>query len=156
MSWFKKIFRSGPSGEVKATADLEMSQITEQVWPLYQANLRAYLSQIDLMQTIQLPYDYRQINDMFLWGMIANFLSGRPRLPTDAHTRIVLYMMHYFANAEGQPFEEGRLRAIAAKDLFEKTSPLFDTAVEAGAKAYQDGGDGHLVIVQAVAARSRG
>lgn len=120
MSWFKKIFRPGPSKEVKAVADLEMSEVIERVWPLYQANLRGYLSQIDLMKTIQLPYDYRKINGMFLWGMIASFLSGRPALPTDAHTRIALYMMHYFADVAALPFEEGRLRAIDAAELFDK------------------------------------
>ena len=60
-------------------------------------------------------------------------------------------MMRYFAAFEGQRLEEARLRAIEAKELFDRTLPSFDFALDAGAAAYADGGDQHLTAAQRAA-----
>jgi hypothetical protein len=146
---WKKLFPPKHSAEDKAAAAIEMAEIVTRAWPVYRANLDAFLAQIDLLRTIQAPYDYRQINDMFLWGVVAEFLAGRPRLPTDAHSRIVIYLIWYFVNVDAQSLDEARARALAAQALFETTNPFFDGVIEAGAVAYRTGGDRLLINAHA-------
>jgi hypothetical protein len=151
---WRKLFPPRPSAEDKAAADVEMAELAARAWPIYRANLDAFLAQIDVLRTIEAPYGYTQINDMFLWGVIAEFLAGRPRLPTDAYSRIVIYLIWYFVKSESQTLEEARTRALAAQDLFEKTNPFFDGVIEAGAVAYREGGDRHLIGAHAANVRS--
>lgn len=110
MDWFRKKLGRKVTPELAKAAKLEVDEAAERVWPIYQANLAKCLAQIDLMQTLESKFGYQQINDTFLWGVIAAFLSGRSQLPTDAHSRISLHMIHYFVKAEEMSLEEARSR----------------------------------------------
>ncbi len=144
MGWLRKFF-SRKSLALEAAARLELKEAEERAWPIYRANLRVYLLKLDLLLAIENKYGYQKINDMFLWGVIAAFLSGRAVLPTDAHSRISLLMIHYFAKGEGIPLNDARARAIAAKEQFDKMNPFFEAVIEAGATAYQYGGNEYLL-----------
>ena len=78
MTWLSRLFRPKVRSLEQIVADQEMSEVTARVFPLYNANLKAYLGQIDLLRAIEAKTDHRKINDMFLWGAIAACLAGRP------------------------------------------------------------------------------
>ena|ERR1700752_1184220 len=144
MGWFRRTFGRKSPPELEVAAKTELEEAAERVWPIYRANLATFLGRMDLLRTMESKFGYQQINDMFLWGVIAAFLSGRTRLPTDAHDRIALHMIYYFAKGDEMPLEEARSRAIAPRKLFATMNPFFDAVIDAGAAAYEDGGDEYL------------
>jgi hypothetical protein len=144
MGWLREIFNR-KSSALETVARLELKEAEERAWPVYQSNLRTYLSKFDLLHAIENKYGYQKINDMFLWGVMAAFLSGRSALPTDAHSRISLLMIQYFAKGEEMPLDNARARANTAKELFDTMNPFFEAVIEAGATAYEQGGNEYLL-----------
>jgi hypothetical protein len=94
------------------------------------------------------------VNDMFLRGMLLEFLENRPPLPTDIFSRASLYAIAFFTKSRGMTFLDARERVSSTETLYNEASGLFDAILEIGRAAYRDGGDQHLIDCHAAAVRA--
>jgi hypothetical protein len=117
-----------PSAALQAAADREMLEAREACHRVFGGNLNVLLQDRDgLTDLIVAPgYDYQEFNDLFLRGVLAAFMDGRPVLPTEPTDRALLHMAAYLVEREEIPIAEGITRAKVAEQRYNDNQPIFE------------------------------
>jgi hypothetical protein len=117
-----------------------MLEAREACHRVFGGNLNVLLQDRDgLTDLIVAPgYDYQGFNDLFLRGVLAAFMDGRPALPTEPTDRALLHMAAYLAEREEIPLAEGITRAKVAEERYNDNQPIIEAFFKAGSLAYRE------------------
>jgi len=143
-----------PILDQRVATELAESALVEQVFArnfeTLISNIRAWLPDLVLSDH---GYDFDLVNDTFLWGLYAEFLEGRPPLPTEPHGRVIAHMIGYLSKFHNEPFLTARERVRKVESNFNAADPLTDEIIKIGRFAFHDSGNGHLNNCHLLAAK---
>lgn len=161
-SWRHKIstVNTASDPKLKMLAEQELKEVEAVIGNVFDLNMTCFLREMaekDLFtDLILLAYGYEAVNDMFLRGIILDFLESRPSLPTDIFSRASLHTITFFVKSQDMTWQDARQRVGRTEELRSQASDLYDTILERGRIAYREGGDRHLIWCHGVAARAAG
>jgi hypothetical protein len=157
LNWAKhKLAMRAPTDpQLKARAQEELAEVGHVINDVFDKNLTVLMQEIaqaDLLADIMVAgSDYESVNDMFMRGVLLEFLSDRPPLPTEPVDRASLYAIGFFVKSHNMTLDNARERVHRTLDLHNRASELYDWILERGRVAYREGGDRHLIACQAAA-----
>jgi hypothetical protein len=128
-----------PLAALQAAAERKMLEARDACRRVFGRNLNVLLNDRDgLSDLILAPgYDDRGFNDLFLRGVLAAFMDGRPALPTEPNDRALLHMAAYLVEQEEILLADGNARAKVAEQHYNDNQPIFDAFFKAGRLAYK-------------------
>jgi hypothetical protein len=97
-------------------------------------------------------YDLDMVNEAFLWGLYAEFLEGRPLIPTAPRYRLMAYMIDYLSRYYDEPVYVTRVQVLKVESAFNAADPLTREIVRIGRLAFRDSSNWHLNACHRLAA----
>jgi len=123
-----------------ALAQFELYEINIHVLPLYIENMKENLDEL-------IEHDRKRfagIDDLFLWGILREFLKDRPSLPTQPVDRLKLHLLSYLMQYENLPFDGAKKRLHEAEMLVsQRRNQIWQEMVNRGGTAWRDKSTGH-------------
>jgi hypothetical protein len=107
------------ASQLRDLADAEMAAADEVIEGVYLPNVRWFLSNLDGDRLYgAITYNYQDVNDTFLRGLLLEMVEQRESLPTPAFDRVSLYMIKHFMRYDELTLDEARERVMESVEFW--------------------------------------
>lgn len=143
--WRHRVLSIGkpkPDQELVSRAKQEKAAVNGAIDRAFHPALGCLLGKLnadDILDDMDHDFRYHDVIGMFLRGVIAEVIEGRPPLPTEPFDRIGLYMLNYFMQDGDTTLDVARERVGRIVDLYNEGSHLGDWIFAMGREACRTG-----------------